>query len=334
MPCPANTMLKCDSLSRMDTVVERDSPPLCSNIVECEALSVGEVRLGNDGMVSDPDRAICESTSTDTRLQRLSEKEAKSERATSNPFELLQSRCGRQGLGYRVTQDEVSTDPKTTVYSHDVCRGRPRRSKSGKVRDAQKRDIFIKNKINENTKQITNSLAATAAGIANSYGQQVLQLEKNTKRETFSLARKFIFEHCKASSLDISTEGGWKKFAKHVEFNVPSGAEMYNMPFDKVKYIGRLSPELLRLLIMYRVCVNGMTYHPLYDSVGERGSLGVPRHMKNGLVLSEIAEGVKKIGERLMRLCIVKVFSTDPRERGDHYYDETMLAQDTVEVGI
>jgi len=300
----------------------------------------------------------------------LSDQEAKVKRASSNPFEHLQNRQGRQGLGYRVPEhqcsdsevvgksagvvrtsntsssreeEEAEASQKETANNTGsgelsgrvLCRGRPRRSKSGKARDAQRRDLYIKSKINENTKRITNSLAATAAGIANSYGQQVLQQEKIIKKETFSFARKFIFEHCKADSLDVSTEGGWKKFAKHVKFNVPSESEMFRMPFDKIRYIGRLSPELLRLFVMYRVCVNGMTYIPLSDDrFGERGTMCLPRYMKNGMLLSEIATGIKNIGERLMRLCVVKVFSTDPQERGDQYYDETMLAQDTAETGI
>jgi hypothetical protein len=231
------------------------------------------------------------------------------ELASSNPFSVLQNRVGGQGLGYVVTPDKISS--AVNKIAREVrTKGRPRRSPSGKRHDGVRVNLYINEKICKKTKKITDSLATSAALFATSTGEVVLQNELRAKNERMHNCRRFLFDFCQCADVkgvDYIT------FIEDLVFRTPTGEELLKMKYSDIKYLGHLSPELLRRMLMLRLaysCSRPEGNHLLYKRLP---------------FVSEIRRLLLEIAVRVLRLIKVQVFSLDPRLNGDaHVLDNVV----------
>jgi len=245
--------------------------------------------------------------------QPVSEKQAKQERASSNPFELLQNRNGGQGLGYSVPEGKV---PVTIKKVADSVRhlGRPRRSTSGKRHDGTRLNLYIRSKLSKESLLATRSLATTAACIANSYGVHVQNTEHVNKYIKFENEKRFLYDFCYnyvPSFSDLSS------FSAKLRFSAPSVEKIEKLSFNDISYLGRISPELLRLMVMYRVSINSNIFKVPIDT-------GSRRVVWENNVVSEIRQSLQSFGQRVLRVVRARVFSVDPEVRGDNLADNSI----------
>jgi len=254
------------------------------------------------------------------------EKQAKVKRASSNPYEHLQSRTGGHGLGYTVPEDEIAGTIRSVINKTRNI-GRPRRSPCGKQHDAARLTVYIKSKLQKNTKTITNSLAASAAATVNSVGLMTLQHEKNKKIEKNHNEKRFLFEFCSISESIASTHSD--VVCNKLVFAVPTIEHIAQMKFNDIAYIGKISPELLRLLVIHRVIVNKYLRHKTpaqleemfgvtcYDSLLRSSVLE-----ESGSCVSEIRKAILHMGVKVLRAVKYRVFSVDPLVNGDSVFDD------------
>jgi len=254
-------------------------------------------------------------------VKSVTVQQAKRERASSNPFEHLQNRKGGQGLGYVVPLDDTAAAIR--AVANEVRHiGRPRRSKSGKRHDAARLNLYINSKLCKASRSAAHSLATTAASIANSYGTHTLDVEKNKKYIKHENEKRFLFDFCYNC---IPTGCDLDRFAAGLRFRTPVAKRMKEMGFRDLAYVGRISPELLRLMVMYRVCLN----KDKFTSEGDNPPFQPPKDcpILCDPVASEIRREVQIFGAKVLRVVRARVLSTDPVVRGDTIDENSIDAE-------
>jgi hypothetical protein len=238
----------------------------------------------------------------------MSETALKNKRASSNPFEVLQSRTGGHGLGYIVPADKVGATIRNVARAVK-SRGRGRRSPSGKRHDSHRFNIYINDKLDKNTKKVANSLSSSVALVANTLGEQVLETQKRAVSTLQSAQKRFLFDFGSNFSPLVGTSTD--DVISRLGAIVPTNAFIEKAKFQDIKYIELISPEYFKYLLMYRIVRNRSRFHDLsgseYVDEGDEELQSRQRH-----VVSEIRQTLSQLSRRMITACAVESLVAEP----------------------